>query len=319
MMAKNNVTTAVSGSIAYDRIMDFPGVFEDHIIPGKIHNLNVSFLVNRYSENFGGTAGNISYNLALLGQHPVILGSAGKDFSPYRLWLFRHGVNTRYVHIVRNRTTAVAHMITDRNDNQISGFHVGAGAVFGGVPPLSVVRKITFACVSPAGHRDLSEYPRVWRRNRVPYAFDPGQQISTLPPRDLINGAKYAKIFFSNDYELALFLKRTKLSAKRFFEFVPVVVTTRGPKGSSITTNRKKIHIPPAKARSALDPTGAGDAYRAGFLFGFVRGLPLDQCGRLGAVVSVYTVETYGTQTHVFTLREVVSRYQRNFSTRPKL
>ncbi|MFH1235384.1 MAG: carbohydrate kinase family protein [Parcubacteria group bacterium] len=310
---RHKLTILVSGSLAFDRIMDFPGRFSDHILPRKIHQLSVSFLVEKYSENFGGTAGNISYNLALLGNRPIVLGSAGKDFSPYRQWLTRRSVETRYVNLVKNTTTAVAHMITDKDNNQISGFHVGAGKTFAGVPPRSLLMKVAFACVSPAGHEDLARFPKIYKRAKIPYAFDPGQQITTLPKKDLVNGVTGAEIFFSNDYELALFLRKTGMTEPGLLKRTKVVITTIGPKGSIVKTGSKRIRIPPAKPKNTSDPTGAGDAYRAGFISGYVHGLPLDQCGRLGAVVSVYTVETYGTQTHRFTRNEVVSRYFENF------
>ncbi|HCJ52495.1 MAG: hypothetical protein A2898_02730 [Candidatus Kerfeldbacteria bacterium RIFCSPLOWO2_01_FULL_48_11] len=303
----------VSGSLAFDRIMDFPERFSDHILPRKIHQLSVSFLVEKYSENFGGTAGNISYNLALLGNQPVVLGSVGKDFTPYRQWLIRHSVETRYVNLVRNTTTAVAHMITDKDNNQISGFHVGAGKTFAGVPPRSLLMKAAFACVSPAGHEDLARFPKIYKRAKVSYAFDPGQQTTTLPKSDLINGVTGAEIFFSNDYELALFLSKTGMTERQILKRAKVVVTTLGPKGSMVQTASKRIRIPPAKPQNTSDPTGAGDAYRAGFISGYVRGLPLERCGRLGAVVSVYTVEKYGTQTHRFTEKDVMARYFKNF------
>lgn len=312
-MTNKQHTILVSGSIAFDRIMDFPGLFKDHILPSKIHNLNVSFLVEKFSENYGGTAGNISYNLALLGSRPAVIGAVGNDFSRYKKWLVENTVITRFVRVVRNQVTATAHMITDQDDNQISGYFPGAGTYETPTPPQSVLAKVSFGCVSPGGLKDMKKYPKIFQNKKIPYAYDPGQQLTTLTKADLLTGSRGAEIFISNDYELALFLKRTELSEEQLLTRVKILVTTFGPKGSVIKTVNKRIKISPAKPKNTSDPTGAGDAYRAGFIHGYVNNYSLEKCGRLGSIVSVYTVETYGTQTHSFTKRELQQRYKRNY------
>ncbi len=306
----------LSGSLAIDRIMDFPGFFKDCILPDKIHALNVSFLVKTFSENFGGTAGNIAYNLALLRAKPVVLGSVGKDFLAYRLWLERHKVVTRYVNVIGNQPTASAYMITDQNDNQISSFFPGAGGHSTQTPPRAVLKAASFGCVSPTGIGDMRNFPKVFKRHNIRYAYDPGQQLTSLNKADLVLGSRGAEILFSNDYEFNLFLKKSGLVEKELLRQVKIVVTTLGPKGSVIQTANKRVRIPPAKPHNTSDPTGAGDAFRAGFVHGYVKGLTLEECGRLGSVVSVYTVEKYGTQTHKFTPRELESRYRKNYRQR---
>ncbi|MFC1687947.1 carbohydrate kinase family protein [Patescibacteria group bacterium] len=312
-MAKRKNIILISGSLAFDRIMDFPGRFRDHIIPYKIRNLNVSFLVEKYYENFGGTAGNIAYNLALLGSRPVILSSVGKDFLKYRFWLTKHKVVTKYVNIVENEATSAAHMITDQDDNQISGYFPGAGTYETPIPPQSVLANASFGCVSPGGVKDMKKYPKIFKNKKITYAYDPGQQLTTLTKNELLMGSRGSEIFISNDYELTLFLKRTGITERHLLNNVKVVVTTLGPKGSIIKTGNEKIKISPAKPKNTSDPTGAGDAYRAGFIYGYVNGYSLEQCGKLGAVVSVYTVEKYGTQTHSFSKKELQLRYKSNF------
>lgn len=296
--------------------MDFAGTFSDHILPGKVHDLNVSFLADRYSQHFGGTAGNIAYTLALFGIAPVVIGSIGNDGERYLAWLRSHKVDTTYVHTVGSLATASAHLITDQQGNQIAGFFPGAAGRRTPAPNARELTTADFACISPTGPIDMIAYPKLYTRLRIPYAYDPGQQITTLSKAALLAGWKGAKIFFSNDYELALFTRKTGLSERVLETMGKIVVTTYGAKGSLIRIEGKRIRIPSATPKRVIDPTGAGDAFRAGFLAGYVRGLPVSTCGKMGAVASVYTVEQYGTQTHTFTQRAFQTRYRRNFSQR---
>lgn len=316
----------ISGSLAYDRIMNFPGRFRDHIIPDKLHALSVSFLVDRVDEHFGGTAGNIAYSLALLGMRPTILAAAGSDFARYRAWLVRAGVDVSAIAEHRDLPTAAATIMTDREDNQIAAFHLGA---MGRKSPKHALSKVegskvksrklltsaSFAIVSPGNIDDMRALPRIYKQKKIPYLYDPGQQIPALSTADLRAGITGAHALIVNDYELALVLKKTAWTKQEILKRVEMMVTTMGAKGSVITMRQenKTVTIPAAKPKAVVDPTGAGDAYRAGFLFGLTRGWPLPVVGRFASLVSVYTVERKGTQTHTFTMSGLRVRYRRTF------
>lgn len=305
----------VSGSLAYDRIMNFAGVFSDHILPEKIHTLSVSFLVDNLVEHFGGTAGNIAYSLALLGAASVVVASAGNDFSPYKKHLKRSGVQTRGVREVPKDRTASAWIMTDRKDNQITAFHPGALKRRMQNAELRSIarRRIDFAIVAAGNRDDMRRLPTLYKRLGIPYAFDPGQMLPALSRDDLRTGLTGARALFVNDYELSLLLKRTGLSLKQLRASVHTLVVTLGAKGSRIESGGKVYKIPSAKPKAIVDPTGAGDAYRAGFIYGLLAGWPLETVGRFAGLVAVYTVEKLGTQTHKFTWKEVCRRYKKSF------
>lgn len=304
----------VSGSLAFDRIMDFPGRFRDAILPTKIHLLNVSFLLNDLREHYGGTAGNIAYSLRLFGLPVAIIGSAGADFLPYYTWLVRREVDLRGVQRVPGRT-AVASILTDRDDNQISAFYPGA---MGRSVSRSVIRRAftarpSLVVLAPS---DIATSERVAveaRRHRLPVVFDPGQQIPAFPRKSFSSILRQAAIFISNDYELALALRKLGWSLARFHKTVPIVVTTLGPRGAIVAAGSRRWSIPAARPKSEIDPTGAGDAFRAGFLAGFLKNYPLPRAAQLGAVTALYTVERVGTQTHHFTKRSLAKRFQENY------
>lgn len=299
----------VSGSLAYDKIMNFPGYFKDHILPDKIHTLNVSFMVEHLEENFGGTAGNISYNLALLGENPIILSAAGNDFENYKAWLKEHDVDISKIKIFKNEKTAFANIITDQADNQLTAFYPGAM----GCDYVSKFKEGDLAIIAPGSVKEMQSLPNKFRNKKIPFIFDPGQQIPTLSAKDLQNGIKGSRAFISNDYELSLVMKRTNWNENQILDNTEILVTTLGEKGSRITTKEKIYDIPPAKPKNTSDPTGAGDAYRAGFIKALIEKWPLDIAGRFASVVSCYTVEKYGTQTHKFNFQEVIKRYKENF------
>ena len=272
----------VSGSLAYDRIMDFSGRFSEHILPDKIHSLNVSFLLDTFTENFGGTAGNIAYNLALLGEAPVVLAAAGNDFSPYRDWLEKNHVETGMINIIPEEKTSFCYIVTDRADNQITAFYPGA-MKFPAKPLAKEAFAPAMAIISPGYLAGMREYAGFYKKNNIPYVYDPGQQIPALDAGDLIAGISGAKAFISNDYELSLITQKTGLGENDILAKAEILVTTLGEKGSVIKTRDVVYNIPPAKADNASDPTGAGDAFRAGFIKGLAHGLPLEICGRLAA------------------------------------
>ena len=339
----------VSGSLAYDYIMNFPGYFRDHLLPEKLHEISVSFCINKMERNFGGTAGNIAYNLALLGEQPTTLASVGNDFGEYARWFKSIGVAhesarksaralARYskncidlsrVQTVSTLPTAGAYIMTDQADSQITGFYPGAMNEECRMKNAEFLKKAKIAIVAPGNLDDIRSLVNMYKKYRVPYIFDPGQVITALSAQDLRKGIDGAKVFISNDYELAMVLKKTGWKKDDVLKRVEVLVTTLGEKGSVIELGvaaerpRRRVlshatprvyRIPPAKAKNVSDPTGAGDAYRAGFIKGLLLGLPYDKVGKLASTVAAYTVETYGTQTHTFSWRSVMRRYRENFS-----
>ncbi len=303
----------VSGSLAYDKIMNFPGYFKDHILPDKIHNINVSFFIDKVSENFGGTAGNIAYNLALLGENPVIFSTVGNDFGRYRKWLEEHKVNLMKIRTVENAGTAFATMMTDKADNQISSFC--PGAMINPCPmEYSDELSDSMAIVAPGLMQDMVTYSEFYAKHDIPFIFDPGQAITSLSADDLKKCIKSAKYFISNDYELNVILKRTNFSEKDILDSVEIMVTTLGEKGSVAKTKKQTYEINPAKPRVVVDPTGAGDAYRAGFIKGLLENWPIDTACEFAGVIACYAVENYGTQNHGYDLEETEKRYEKNFN-----
>lgn len=305
----------VSGSLAYDRIMDFPGRFSDHILPDKIHILNVCFTVNGLTEKFGGTAGNIAYTLALLGEKPLILSSAGKDFDAYANWLMTHGLSLDGIRRVQEVFTAGAYITTDRSDNQITGFNPGAMAYPCGMDVGKIEGKIGVAIVSPGNPEDMSGLCRRYRELSIPYICDPGQQIPILPPGELVEMITGSAALMSNDYELEMIQKATGLTQKDLLKRTGALITTLAEKGSLVVDNKGITEIPAVAPAVVRDPTGAGDAFRSGFIFGFVRNKCLSDCARIGAVAASFSVEKVGTQEHRFSFTEFKDRYERFFKS----
>lgn len=303
----------VSGSLAFDRIADFPGRFAKEIRPDKLHVLSVSFVVPTMREHFGGTAGNIAYNFSLLGERPLVIASVGNDFQEYQRWLRTHGVNLALRTVV-NAKTATAMMITDQDDNQIAAFHPGALAT----PAWTSVRRgprPSLVVAAPGNKEDFLQLCRWARAHDIPWVVDPGQIIPLFSAKELRDVIQGCFLLIANDYEMSTIQKRTGLSAAALESKARHVVTTLGSRGSVIQSGNKKYKIPAATPKNIKDPTGAGDAFRAGLLTGLRLGLPLPTAGRLASVVSCYTVEQYGTQTHRFTLAQLAARYRRNFGT----
>jgi adenosine kinase len=308
----------VSGSLAYDRIMDFPGRFVDHILPEKIHILNVCFMVNGLTERCGGTAGNIAYNLALLGEKPVILATAGRDFGPYREWLEQLGLPLHGIKEIPQEFTAGAYITTDLSDNQITGFNPGAMKYtsdygFDGLNPSTAL-----AIVAPGSLDDMLAYTRFYKEREVPYIFDPGQSIPAWDGGDLREMATGALALIVNDYELEMFRQKTGLEEAGLLALTPTLISTRGEQGSLVRTAQGLDEVPAVPARQVLDPTGAGDAYRAGLLKGLVLGVRWPEATRMGAVLASFSVEQQGTQEHRLEIPEFWQRYAENFGTPPE-
>jgi len=302
----------ISGSLAYDRIMDFKGLFGDHIIPEKIHNINVSFYVDSLEESYGGTAGNIAYTLSLLGDDAVIIANAGHDFEPYLAWMKSHRIDISRIRVNGNIRTAFATVMTDQKDNQITAFYPGAMQM----PYIlgeHTIDEGAFVIVAPGNPVDMVAVPEFCRTHGIPFMFDPGQQITNLSGDELKKGMEGAKICIVNDYELAMVTKKTGWSQEEILSHVDILVTTLGANGSEIRKGAMVIKVPAGTPKSTVDPTGAGDAYRAGFMHGILRGWPLETIGKLAGLVACYTVELRGTQTHIFNPISLAARYKENF------
>lgn len=309
----------VSGSLAFDNIMDFPDHFRNHILPDKIHDLSVSFLIKDLKTNFGGNAGNIAYSLALLGEKPAVLATAGKDFDKYKTWLSTNGVDVSYIKIIEKELTAIAYIITDQSDNQITAFYPGSMKYSGIALKDGLLGKDSLAIIAPGSAKDMLRYASSYKKNKVTYIFDPGQQIPALTQSELKEGIRGAKVLISNDYELALISEKTGWTEADIIGKVEILATTLGAKGSIIKSKGKTHSIPAVKTKNVKDPTGAGDAYRAGFIKGLKEGLGLEKTGRLASVVAVYAVETYGTQNHKFSWEDIQKRYLKNYKERLSL
>ena len=292
----------VCGSLAYDRIMDFPGKFSDHIMPDKTHMLNVSFTVTSMVERPGGTAGNIAYAIALLGEKPTILATIGNDCQRYFEWLARHGISTEGILIVEDEFTASADITTDQADNQITAFNPGAMKRPSRYD-LSKADPTDSICIIAAGNlEDMVSYRDTCLARGIPFIFDPAQSLPIWDGKALARCIEGARVLISNDYELALIQKQTGLNKGQLLERARAVITTRGEHGSVVSTRDGEVTVPALQAARLVDPTGAGDAYRGGLIKGLIEGKDLVTCARMGTVCASYAVEVQGTQTYTFTM-----------------
>jgi len=303
----------VSGSIAYDRIMDFPGKLSDHILPDKIHVLNVCFTVNGMVEKFGGTAGNIAYSLSLLNERPVILATIGKDYGTYFDWLKANSISEEGIKIIHEEFTAGAYIITDKADNQITGFNPGAMKYPSGYTFNNTDSYQAIGIISPGNLQDMIEYARAYKEKSIQYICDPGQSLTQWDGPTLREWIDGSSILISNDYELEMVMRLTGLDKKGLLHLTGTIITTMGEKGSLMSTSEFDLNIPPAKVNTVVDPTGAGDGYRAGLLKGIVTGKDMETAAKMGSVVAAYAVEKYGTQAHRYTYDEFIERYRENF------
>lgn len=303
----------VTGSLAFDFIMDFPGKFSDQIVAHKLHLINISFLVNTLRESRGGTAGNIAYNLALLKQKVAIVSCAGNDFTEYKKYLIDCGIVDDYIKTINDDLTARAFITTDLSDNQITGFYPGAMKYDKTIKLPSIVSKNDFVVISPTDPKAMENFTQEAVDKNIPFMFDFGMQLPRLSENTLIKGLIHASILIGNDYEIALFKKKIKINKWIFIKKDQIMVTTLGSHGCMIETQNTKLKVPAVKVKKILDPTGAGDAFRSGFLAGFTSGFNLLTCGRMGNLTAVYAVEKYGTMEHKFTVGEFEKRYWENY------
>ena len=301
----------VSGSLAYDRIMVFPGYFSDHILPDKIHALNVCFQVSGMKERCGGTAGNIAYALMLMGEKPVISATIGHDYQRYFAWLTKNGISTENIKIIDDEFTAGAYITTDLADNQITGFNPGAMKYPSALDFDKLHPQETMVIVAPGNFEDMVTYPRACKVRGIDYIFDPGQSLPLWDAEELVRVIEGCRILIVNDYELNLIISKTGLKKEALLGLAGTIITTRGALGSQVSTPDREIGISPIQARKVEDPTGAGDSYRGGLISGLIRGKDIEQCARMGSVCASFAVECYGTQEYRFTLEEFHERLNR--------
>jgi adenosine kinase len=312
----------VTGSLAYDYIMDFPGHFKDHILPDKAHMLTVSFLVDSMRRMRGGVAGNIAYSLALLGERPLVVASAGQDFGEYREWMERQGIDTSGIVETEDDFTASCFINTDKSNNQIVAFYTGAMAQAKNLSLLDLgLTADDLVVISPTDPEAMSRYADECRQLGVPFLFDPGKQTPRLEGEQILAGMTGASVLIGNDYEFAMLAQKTGRTEEELISAAPLTVVTRGEQGSTIyaETDGQEVNIPIAPVTDVVDPTGAGDAYIAGLVFGLARRFPLEVVGRIAALTAAYAIEQRGCQEHHFTPAEFAERYANVFGSSPEV
>jgi adenosine kinase len=307
------MTALICGSFAYDSIMVFEDRFKNHILPDKIHMLNVAFFVPTMRREFGGCAGNIAYNFKLLGGDGLPMGTVGTDFDSYAEWMVKTGVDARYVKTVDGHYTAQAYITTDLDDNQITAFHPGAmqEAHSQAVPTDG---SISLGIVSPDGRDAMIDHASQFAAAGIPFIFDPGQGLPMFDGDDLKRFVEQATYVTVNDYEFSLLSERTGWSAEEIAQQVEALIVTKGGEGSSIYANGETLEIPAAPVTDIKDPTGCGDSFRAGLLKGLQAGWSWQQTGRVASLMGAIKIESAGTQNHHFSLDEFRNRYQAAFS-----
>jgi len=306
------MSALICGSFAYDTIMVFPDQFKNHILPEQVHILNVSFLVPEMRREFGGCAGNIAYGLYLLGGEGKPMGTVGGDFKPYAAWMDECGISRDYVREITGEYTAQAYITTDRDDNQITAFHPGA-MNFSQDNRVEDAAGYSLGLVSPDGRQGMIEHAEQFAEADIPFIFDPGQGMPLFDGEDLIRFAEQANWLAFNDYEAKLMEERTGLAPHQLTDLVEAVVVTRGAEGSDIHTREKLWRIPAAPTSDLVDPTGCGDAYRAGLLYGLMNDMDWETTGRIAALMGAIKIEQAGTQNHHFTTQEFQDRFRDAF------
>jgi len=309
-----------TGSIAYDYLMSFPGYFKDHILPDQLDKLSLSFLVDQMVKQRGGTAPNIAYTLALLGDHPKVMGTVGEDFEEYRHWLESHGVDTTYVRAIPGKFTASFFENTDLSNAQIASFYTGAMANAAEISLHEVMHDMPeLVVISPNDPKAMRQLSEECQEMGIPYLYDPSQQIVRVDPEDIRVGVLGCESLFLNDYEYLLLRKHTGLTPKQILDKVKFMVVTLGEKGSIIYAEGKEFSIVAAPVEHIADPTGVGDAFRGGFLRGYQLGLDWQTCGQMGSLAAAYCLEQNGTQNHSYTPAEFITRYRTCYDDQGKL
>ncbi len=303
----------VTGSLAYDYIMDFPGSFSDHILPEKLHAINLSFIVNKFARHRGGTAGNVSYALGLLQTPHTLFSYGGKDFDAYKKDFKTFGIDTSHVAIDKNTYTSTGFAMTDKSDSQIWGFFYGASEKIEKLQLKTVAKKDDLVLIGPSGASGSLSLLKQCIAQGISYMFDPGFILTQVSDDDLSLGVAHATYLIGNDYEIGLIKSRVKDWENIFAK--KIIITTLGEKGAIIEDRGQKQTIFPVKTENIMDPTGAGDAWRAGFLAGLSKNFDLKTCGQMGSLAAVFAVEAYGTQEYTYSIPAFKKRYRQVYKT----
>ena len=305
--------TLITGSMAYDTIAVFEDHFKNHILPDQIHILNVCFFVPEMTRHLGGCAGNIAYSLKLLGGEPLIMATVGEDFAPYARYLDEIGMDQSYIREVKDTFTAQAFITTDLDNNQIINFHPGAMNHAHLNKLDDVKQEIKLAIVGPDGRDAMIEHSAQFANANVPFIFDPGQGLPMFDGDECLTFLEQATYAMVNDYESEMLMSKTGFSLEQIAQKLDALIVTRGGEGSHIFVDGERIEVPVAPISEAVDPTGCGDAYRAGVMHGLTQGKDWKTCGQMGAVCGAIQIEHAGTQSHKFTTEEFSQRYQQAF------
>ena len=294
------MTTIVCGSFAYDNILNYDGKFSEHLIESELNNINISFLCSNMRKEFGGCAGNIIYNLASIGADAIALGTMGNDASPYLEWMSLNKVNTNYIKVVQDSYTAQAYITTDKSANQITTFHPGA-MQYSHEVKIPNDGSISLGLISPDGRNGMIDHTKQLIEMGVPYVFDPGQGMPMFKKDELDFFAKNSSWIIMNDYEFKMFHAVTGFTPSDLIKNDKVLIITNGDKGSNIFKKNEKLNIPTPEVDDPKDPTGCGDAYRAGLVYGIMNEMTLDKMGELSSALGALKVKSYGTQNHIIT------------------
>ncbi|MBN1266043.1 MAG: carbohydrate kinase family protein [Anaerolineales bacterium] len=309
----------LTGSIAYDYLMHFPGQFEENILPELLDRISLSFLVDSMARKRGGIAANIAYTLALLGEKPKILAAAGMDFQEYRDWLDSHGVDTSAIHIFEDTYTSSFFATTDDSNAQIASFYPGAMDQSTQLSLHDLDEKPDLVFISPSDPAAMNKFIDECLELNIPYFYDPSQQIVRFSSEELKHGILNCAALFSNDYEFGLISEKTALAREDLLKSAQFVVTTRGEDGVDITTIQETIHVPSVPPDINFDPTGIGDAFRAGFLKGYLNQLSLERCAQIGALAATYCLEADSPQGHKFDIPSFISRFRKYYDDHGEL
>lgn len=309
----------ITGSVAYDYLMTFPGLFKEQILPERLASISLSFLVDGMSKQRGGIAPNIAYSMALLGERPRVMATVGEDFGDYRAWLDAKGVDTSLMEVVPGLFTASFFATTDQASAQIASFYPGAMGVAATQSLKNLVVKPDLVIVSPNAPDAMMKFPAECRELGIKYLYDPSQQVLRLEGDELARDMEGAHFLFCNDYEFGLISKKTGWSLDQILEHVNILVITRGKDGADLYMDGESVHIPTVPEDEIVDPTGVGDSFRGGFLAGYSQGFDWKLCGEIGSLAAVYCLEQRGPQSHSYTREEFVARFRRHFDDGGKL
>ena len=309
----------ITGSVAYDYLMTFPGLFKEQILPERLASISLSFLVDGMSKQRGGIAPNIAYSMALLGERPRVMATVGEDFGDYRAWLDAKGVDTSLMEVVPGLFTASFFATTDQASAQIASFYPGAMGVAATQSLKNLAVKPDLVIVSPNAPDAMMKFPAECRELGIKYLYDPSQQVLRLEGDELARDMEGAHFLFCNDYEFGLISKKTGWSLDQILEHVNILVITRGKDGADLYMNGEAVHIPTVPEDMIVDPTGVGDAFRGGFLAGYSHGFDWKLCGEIGSLAAVYCLEQRGPQSHSYTRKDFVERFRKHFDDGGKL